>query len=249
LIRLCSFYNDDIFFFPQPREVFQKISTPSPSFEKRVATTTMASRTAVVSFLAIFSFVPPSMQQDTCGTVRDYHNYNATGVYPMPALSLGPPDDTSNARSLEADNSKSWYLSARYMKPYNTPGDDGTNYFWVNTGDSNNTDIGSCVDATWTYSGYPLNGAGTGFQFPKEVVERSVNDTGDCKTMFGEECVQALEEHYKNQAAKASSLGTCQIQPNDTVPWQCADIVGGDESWNTGIYHLGTFGHPIPPGL
>lgn len=78
--------------------------------------------------------------------------------------------------------------------------------------------MGMCEESTWTH----LLGE---YKFSKEVLERSVNDNGDCKTMLGEECVEALRIHYTESATYGMTRGRCPsgLDWNTTVPRQCRD--------------------------
>jgi hypothetical protein len=63
-----------------------------------------------------------------------------------------------------------------------------------------------------------------GFRWKKEVLERSLTDNGDCKTMLGNECVDALVRHYKRQALDQLSVGGCD-GTNYTAPPECGDML------------------------
>ncbi|KAF2738741.1 hypothetical protein EJ04DRAFT_560415 [Polyplosphaeria fusca] len=187
-----------------------------------------------MTLIVLLSSVSPSLQDNTCSTVREFNDYNATRSYPMPALSVGRVPEFEQLRKLDADDSEQWYLTSRFTK-IGSSGNEGLTHVWVNTGDSNTTNIGSCVDITWTHS------LGK-FTFSKEVIERSVDDNGDCKTMLGEECVNALNEHYTRIAASAMYDGECPRGSdwNTTVPAACASLVGDNLKWNGGLFGSGS---------
>jgi hypothetical protein len=80
------------------------------------------------------------------------------------------------------------------------------------------------------------------------VLKRSVNDDGDCKTMLGEECVSALENHYRREATEIMTRGRCPegSEWNITVPFQCASLIGGGRAgWEGCLVLVRTF-YPFP---
>ncbi|KAF2649352.1 hypothetical protein K491DRAFT_721758 [Lophiostoma macrostomum CBS 122681] len=187
----------------------------------------MESSTRLALLLTIAHHFSPSLaQSNLCSEVKDFATSNATGTYPIPALSINRteeqnPDFAGVVGGLVEDSGKSWILSPRVK----ADADFGRAYtsVWLNTGDTNMTDVGVCLADVLSYD---VNQ----YAFSKEVLQRSVDDNGDCKTMLGEQCVAALQNQYRQQATTAMMMGKCP-ESNHTVPWECADLVGGGESW------------------
>lgn len=67
--------------------------------------------------------------------------------------------------------------------------------------------------------------------FSRDVIERSVNDKGDCKIMLGEDCVAGLKRHYLTMALN-STLRDCAR--NYTVPQECMGLIDGGTQWRGG---------------
>lgn len=141
-----------------------------------------------------------------CSQVDGAVQYNSSTTLTISALKLDGPRPTavSDKFSLVEDNSRSWELSLRVRKQ---PKDDNVNQekhnlapyqqaMFLDTGGSNMTDIGSCHQTIQAETG-----AGT-FQWTREVVERSLKDNGDCMTLLGYSCVQALKEKARKNAAE-----------------------------------------------
>lgn len=145
----------------------------------------------------------------------------------MPALEINRTQEEQQYFSgrrggLITSDSSSWYITARVNE---LGADNGAlSETWINTDNSNTTDIGLCIDRTSPSS------LGT-YAFSKEVLERSQNDNGDCKIMLGEDCVAALSNQYAQYATRAMLKGSCPSNRNNTVPRECADLVGGGEAW------------------
>ncbi|KAF2114475.1 hypothetical protein BDV96DRAFT_647179 [Lophiotrema nucula] len=172
-------------------------------------------------------------QSGECRWAQDFNTYNSTRSYPMPALSLSDPSTTGpRVQSIVASNDSEWYLINRYSQDTSIS-EGGMTYYWLNTGDGEGNSSGEgilgCMERANTIS------LGE-FEFSKKVLERSVNDNGDCKTMLGDECVEALVEKYRQVASTSMMRGRCPSgsQWNFTVPEACSDIVGDDLGWNSG---------------
>lgn len=82
------------------------------------------------------------------------------------------------------------------------------------------------------------------FLFSEKVLRRAAQDKGDCKTMFGAECVDALKRHFATQAIEYARKGECPTdeyeftstaQQNQTVPWECAEFLDGKDKWNADL--------------
>jgi hypothetical protein len=200
--------------------------------------------------LTIANHFPFSVAQSiVCELAADFANPNATGTYTMPALTINrteeqDPNLSGEIGGLVEDSGKTWIFSP-YLNAdaaLHTQSSD----MWFNTGDSNMTDIGMCMTQAVSI------GLGE-YAFSKEVLLRSVDDNGDCKTMLGESCVAALQAQYRQQATSAMMSGGCSGQQgtpvNSTVPWECADLVGGGESWLGGAVFTSKYTIPSPSSI
>lgn len=110
-------------------------------------------------------------------------------------------------------------------------------YEWfIETGDSDTSDFGMCAEGIRVFD----QGNPGMFWLSRKVIERSVNDNGDCKTMLGTECVEALKKHYQVAATQYTQKGECpttdpeiptNIVWNKTVPEECRGLIGGLKEW------------------
>jgi hypothetical protein len=200
-------------------------------------------KTGKLTLVALASQTFPSLSRaSSCNTINGFNNYNATHTYPIPALYInGSRSGDPNYYKILEDLDSSWYITGRFAGASLVSNTHGIQYPWLNVGDSNTTNMGMCMDATWAYSFGE-------YKFSKEVLKRSVNDDGDCKTMLGEECVSALESHYRREATETMTRGRCPegFEWNITVPFQCASLIGGGENWLGGMFSSGTYILSLP---
>ncbi|KAF2794593.1 hypothetical protein K505DRAFT_336812 [Melanomma pulvis-pyrius CBS 109.77] len=190
-------------------------------------------QSSTISYLTILAltsqvlFLPS--HANLCTNIDDFNNYNASHTYSMPALRINGTKRDDEGFNIVEDPDSSWYIASR-LKVSRVVDDGSMNNLWLNTGSSNTTNMGMCEEST---SSYELGE----YKFSKEVLERSVNDNGDCKTMLGEECVEALRVHYTESAIYAMRKGQCPSGSdwNITVPQQCRGLVGGGEHWLGGM--------------
>ncbi|KAF2445220.1 hypothetical protein P171DRAFT_431956, partial [Karstenula rhodostoma CBS 690.94] len=162
---------------------------------------------------------------EICNSNDDFVHFNSSKTVALPALS-------NNGPMLNQDPHTQWYFSTRTV--YTSPHADAMTKMWLNTGNSSTKDIGTCWHTTWTHER-------DGFAFPRDVLERSVDDKGDCKTMLGEECVAGLKRHYLDAAMRSAQSASCQGDVfNATVPHECAGLVGGGTVWRGGLFGSGT---------
>jgi len=169
-----------------------------------------------LTLMALASQIFPSLSRaSSCETINDFNNYNSTHTYPIPALHINGsrPGDPNYYKILE-DLDSSWYMTGRFSGANSVSKKNGIHYHWLNVAESNTTNIGMCMDTTRAY-------AFGEYKFSKEVLKRSVNNNGDCRTMLGEECVSALESHYRREATKSMTRGRCPARSewNITVPF------------------------------
>lgn len=182
-----------------------------------------------------------------CRTADDFNIYNATKSYAMPALQINRTEEQDEGfdgivGGLIPDSEKTWYIVSRVASVSRSNLEGAIPLLWLNTADSNTTDIGVCTETT---SPYGLNE----YEFSREVLERSVNDNGDCRTMLGSECVDALARHYQQQAFSSSTSGDCPSGSNVnlTVPYQCANLINGADGWNGGVMYTCKYPLALPP--
>lgn len=192
------------------------------------------SRLTTWTFLAhlfISSSVAVNLTEPTCSDLGGLLRPNASTTRQIPAFSISGNQsmDFMSFRKLERfavenDTSRTWSLSLHvHGRELNSPSDKDTNGVYrqtllLDTVDSNVTQLGVChqtVQAHGTYSG---------FHWTKKVLERSLKDTGDCRTMLGDKCVNALTEQYRMDALESSLKGSC-LKPNNTVPAECAGMM------------------------
>ncbi|PSN74146.1 hypothetical protein BS50DRAFT_615100 [Corynespora cassiicola Philippines] len=179
-------------------------------------------------YLALFAqlFIPVSLAQSRfCNNVRTYLTYNATNSSPIPALKHQVSSD--GRPGVVPDDGKSWNLTSRLLY--------GVAHNFIDTGDSDTSNMGLCFTSI-----SPWNN--NFFRFSKKVLRRAATDPGDCKTMFGEQCVEALRRHFTRQALDFASKGECptleygftsSATTNSTVPWECMPFVGNASEWNS----------------
>ncbi|KAL1609992.1 hypothetical protein SLS60_001657 [Paraconiothyrium brasiliense] len=164
-----------------------------------------------------------------CDANEKFFNFNSSKTVSIPALRL-------KGNSVVDDPDNSWYFSTRTQYGGTVGGEGAMTHMWLNTGKSNATGIGTCWQTTWTYGQ-------DGFSFSRDVLERSADDKGDCKTMLGEECVAGLIRHFQRSALKSVSDGTtssCSGEAfNSTIPQECASLVGGGSKWRGGLFGSG----------
>ncbi|KAK7192810.1 hypothetical protein DPSP01_011231 [Paraphaeosphaeria sporulosa] len=160
-------------------------------------------------------------QAQICRSNEPFVYFNSSKTVALPALN-------NNGPMLYDDPDETWYFSTRTV--YKTPGADAMTTMWLNTGNSSMYDIGSCWQTTWTHG---ING----FTFSRDVLERSVDDKGDCKIMLGEECIAGLKRHYLDAAMRSASRASCDGDIfNATVPQECAGLVSGGSVWRGGLF-------------
>lgn len=109
------------------------------------------------------------------------------------------------------------------------------NYYLDTQGETSGTETsnatGVCTEGLHTF-------ANSTYFFSKEVLQRSLDDQGDCKVMLGEQCADALKLHFLRESVAYIRAGGCPgdgtVVQNRTVPWECAGLVGNAEEWFEG---------------
>ncbi|KAH7349191.1 hypothetical protein BKA66DRAFT_575983 [Pyrenochaeta sp. MPI-SDFR-AT-0127] len=186
--------------------------------------------------LALYSqlFISASIAQSRfCNNVRTYLTYNATKTAPITGLKheIG----SSGQPRVIPDDEQSWNLTARLWSTTSGPGTgSAVTEFFIDTGKTNTANMGLCIEnAPITFNSF--------FLFSEKVLRRAAQDKGDCKTMFGVQCVNALKRHFSIQAIEYARKGECPTieygfnstaAQNQTVPWECASFLDGDDEWN-----------------
>lgn len=166
-----------------------------------------------------------------CDTNEDFYNFNSSKTVQIPALRLTTLG--SDRTRVVEDPDNSWYFAARTRSEDLSGNENEMTNIWLNTGNRNATGIGACVQTTWTYG---LNG----FSFSRDVLERSIDDTGDCKIMMGEDCTAALERQYIGFAMHSAFSGSCDFrQFTSTIPQECTSLVDGGSEWRGGTFSSG----------
>ena len=169
----------------------------------------------------------PSLAQDSpaCGRLAPILAYNASSTLPIPALSvawLGDTDD--NNILINNDTRTEWQLSA-YVQPNPFPGAASERYstrttLWLDTGDTNATRLGDTMRMCHNY--VPIQKSSGEVSWSREVLKKSVDDTGDCRKLVSEECLARLQVQYGLQAQRQRGSGYDGCgEANDTVPWEC----------------------------
>lgn len=140
-----------------------------------------------------------------CSDVDNLVQYNASTTRLIPALQLSGPRPTAISEKfyLERDYSQFWELSLRVRKQ---PSEDNATTarpdsglyqqaMFLDTKVSNMTNIGSCHQTIQAESDTSM------FQWTREAVNRGLKDDGDCMTLLGAKCVEALKQKAKENAA------------------------------------------------
>jgi hypothetical protein len=186
-------------------------------------------KTSVLAFLlATTTHAQSSSDTDspslTCDDLSGSLAHNASVVHNTTALAflwLGGDGDLI----IREDDRTTWQISS-YIGPVYDRGyapehdeNDTQAILWLDTGDSNMERLGRRMGFLHNY--IPLQNRTNGnLSWSREVLERSQEDSGDCKTMLGEECVQALQSWYSNQATSVwLSDGDYAIE--HTIPSKC----------------------------
>jgi hypothetical protein len=194
--------------------------------------TVVMGRTMTGAFLAYLVSSLAAAQNvttPTCSILGNLLKSNASITREIPAYSISKDvylgDDkfpnTMQSFHIENDTSRRWSLSLRVhqSRPEISTQPDYQQTLLLDTVDSNATRMGMCHQYIQAYDARQ-----GGYRWKKEVLKRSLTDNGDCKTMLGNECVDALARHYKRQAINQLSEGSC-FGTNNTVPTECGEML------------------------
>lgn len=207
-----------------------------------LARLTKMTRTILLPFYTYIFFSVVHAQSRLCNNVRGYFDYNATKTAPITGLRL---DVGSNGHPrIVPDNAQPWNLTARLDSTSQGSGTgSAVTDFFIDTGNTTTANMGLCVEsAAITFNDFYL--------FSRKVLQRASEDKGDCKTMFGEQCVDALKRHFSRQAVEYARKGECPTAEygftstavqNQTVPWECSAYLDGEDKWNTDLLPGSTY--------
>lgn len=144
--------------------------------------------------------------ESACTRIQDEVTYNTSTTRTMQALRLEgsrPAIDESGrlARfSIKNDTSRTWELSLRVTPgPYKAENTTYSHTIFLDTGDSNMTDIGSCHQTIQPEAG---DWRRLRFRWTREILERSLDDNGDCTSILSAECINALKKQAADQASQ-----------------------------------------------
>jgi hypothetical protein len=166
----------------------------------------------------------------TCDYFSESLAYNASIIQNTTALNFFWLGANENA-IIKEDDSTTWQISS-YIGPGYSGGmaeygeNDTQAVLWLDTRDSNIVRWGDLMGLCHNY--VPLQNRTTGnLTWSREVLERAQDDNGDCRTMLGTECVEALESWYHDQGHMAwitkESPACSAIQ--HTIPSECEGIL------------------------
>ncbi|KAF3042197.1 hypothetical protein E8E12_009271 [Didymella heteroderae] len=172
--------------------------------------------------LSISSYAQDSPQ---CSAIAPRLAYNASKSVAIPQLALsflGDVDDR-DVRIYNVTDS-GWTVSA-YIQPAGPPHTPNPNdteaYLWLDVGDSDLERLGRTMRACHTF--VPLQFRSTGnVTWSYDTLEKSVHDTGDCRSLVSEECLARLKVQYFNAGTSERTEYTECADINRTVPWECA---------------------------
>lgn len=160
----------------------------------------------------------------TCSAIDKFVQNNSSTTRSIQPYSIDGQRSDRGTFRLVNDSQVTWELTLRVQKtpPSNitlTPGATTPNYrqtMFLDTGNSNMTDIGACHHTIQP----AINGIG--YQWTKDVMQRSLDDNGDCSILLGSKCIDALRTQFRDQASQwPLRTGTCRGM-NNSMPFECA---------------------------
>jgi hypothetical protein len=157
----------------------------------------------------------------TCSDIEEAVQFNASTTRQIPALQFQVLGDNEEYIIVN-DSSRTWDLSLRVTKlprvNDSVPIDESRSVWqqtmFLDTKDSRMSNIGSCHQ--------PLQVAGfdNKYEWTRELLERSLEDNGDCTTLLSNECLEALKDTNRIGTASMQKTGSC-LQLNRTMPAEC----------------------------
>jgi hypothetical protein len=173
-------------------------------------------------YLLITSATSRTTSNATCSDLNNLLRYNASTTREISALKINGTRESEQFFSVENDTSQTWTLSHR-VKSASTPYSNdtfGDSEIFLNTRDSNLTAMGSCHQIIRPQIGLSNPRS---YEWVRTVMQRSLQETGDCKATLGEECIASLKALYANEAVGQMMRGTC-MHTNNTAPKECGGL-------------------------
>jgi hypothetical protein len=172
----------------------------------------------IALLLSTSSYAQDSPQ---CSAIAPHLAYNASKSVAIPQLAvslLGNPDDRDAI--IENITDSGWTLSS-YIQPHPPNPNDTEAYLWLDVGDSTLERLGNTMHAC--HNVVPLQFQSDGnVTWSYDTLEKSVQDTGDCRSLVSEECLNRLTLQYNNNGVRERTEYTGCADVNRTVPWECA---------------------------
>ncbi|KAF2999376.1 hypothetical protein E8E13_006421 [Curvularia kusanoi] len=164
-----------------------------------------------------------SLGQDSpqCSALSPSLAYNTSSTTTLPALAITWQGATAdnNIRIVNVTDQQ-WQLSALVQPAYTSHTLNRTQtVLWLDTGRSNLTRLGTTMRMCHNF--VPLQVAAN-VTWSYETLKKSVGDTGDCRALVSEACLDKLRAQYSGQAGaqRGRKWNRCQ-KTNNTVPWEC----------------------------
>jgi hypothetical protein len=116
-----------------------------------------------------------------------------------------------------------WTLSS-YIQPAGYPHPPDPNntetYLWLDIGNSDSERLGRTMRAC--HHSVPLHTRYTSkVKWSYDTLEKSVHDTGDCRSLVSKQYLARLKMQYYNAGSSERSEYTGCEDVNRTVPWEC----------------------------
>ncbi|KAJ8118273.1 hypothetical protein OPT61_g712 [Boeremia exigua] len=188
----------------------------------------MTSRTVIAHGLIALSFLSTStlaQDSDRCSALAPELAYNASATVEIPALNLVYLGAGTERPRIENETDFTWQLSS-YIQPRLGDGSSSENstqtVVWLDIKSSDTERLGSEMGMCHNFVPLRLN---SNLAWSRAALEASVQDTGDCRKMVSEACLDRLKVQYESHAMgerdESSSCNT--MDTNNTVPWECAE--------------------------
>ena len=161
-----------------------------------------------------------AQNSEHCPILTPTLQHNASSTLTIPALYLSYLGDEAGNVRIQNEIDFSWTLSS-YIQPRSnavSESNDTQTVVWLDTAESNTTRLGQTMRMCHNF--VPLQ-VGPNATWSHATLEKSVSDTGDCRTMVSEACLKRLETQYLNNAAAERNEYTACGDTNTTVPWEC----------------------------
>ena len=182
-------------------------------------TVSSLSQSLILLVLSQRSYAQDSSQ---CAAIASQVQYNASSTLTIPALSLSYLGSDPSNVLIRNETSFSWTLSS-YIQPRDNGANSNPNItetvVWLDTAESDAERLGETMRMCHNFVSLQT---GPNLTWSHDVLEKSVGDTGDCRSMVSEACLQALERQYTNNAASERNEYSRCTDTNTTVPWECA---------------------------